>query len=76
MPSIRVRHRTLGGHVHATVFSTGGELDTTHSKCGDLVFRVGADWDAFHTALSRGADSRHGDDIHVQFIDDTDGSSC
>ncbi len=47
---MRIRHHTLGGHVHCRVF-TAPERHMTDAKCGDLVFRV-EEWAAVVALLS------------------------
>lgn len=48
----RVRYVQQGGHVHCRVFT--GTSENSLAKCGDLVFREGADWDWAMTAFECG----------------------
>lgn len=65
MVSIKIRHRKLGGHVHADIFTSEFGPETTHGKNGSLIFRL-TEWPAFMECMLTG----HG--ALVQFIDDID----
>jgi hypothetical protein len=65
--TLRVVYRTLGGHVHASVYLASGppERPGTFALCGELTFRDD-EWGGVHAALR----SVIAGDLHVETMGD------
>lgn len=73
MTSYRIRYRTLRGHVHAHFWSSESGPNTTHGKNGELVFRVGEDWEAFKALINRVPKDP---ETFITFINEDEESGC